>query len=193
MTDLLSTFIQSQDVMVLLIALGISMVFFYIGIKKKKMPIYTILVNFIFLLMLYVDVGTASKYFAFFTIIIESGLLTLVMNKVFLGVQGEDKIFLSYVIFFATYISLLTFTQLSSNIFVGTLPTFQTCSLSWNPLVSFSCVINYIGFFTGMFSFSSPIQILNLTLFFPFLYLVIKMLLPTIVGILQAIAAAIPL
>ena len=118
MPDIFDTIAVNIDIWTMVFSLMMVGSLMAIGLKKGKSPIYIIMLMFVLNMMIYVAHANVNPVFAMILLTMPiSAMVTYMMNINFLGTFGsENKIFMSYIIFYSTNFFLLSFINLSTNL-----------------------------------------------------------------------------
>jgi hypothetical protein len=174
----------SPDPLTLIVSFAFFFAIIYMGLKKKETPIFLALANFIMVFSLYVSLGVASSIYAIILIFANAFLLTRILVEHFLGTMGnESRIMVTYLMFFAICVFFINYANMTSSIFNSNMEVSKisppTCDLSLDVLILGKivfCGYSYLNFFVRMLSFGSQIAIVNVVLFIPFVYFIVKYL-----------------
>jgi len=183
MPDIFDTIAVNIDIWTMVFSLMMVGSLMVIGLKKGKSPIYIIMLMFVLNMMIYVAHANVNPVFAMILLTMPiSAMVTYMMNINFLGTFGsENKIFMSYIIFYSTNFFLLSFINLSTNLFYSPISSQSASSFTSGCSLGFfvvdgiiNCAFNIINRFLALFSFSTSVGIINVVLLIPFAYFMLK-------------------
>jgi hypothetical protein len=180
--DPFTTIFSNNYTLLIIASIMFSSTVIFVGAarKIKKIPMELFILNFVMFLGFFIQVvGGTNTDILIIMILGVAGLGTFLANKMFLGTHGEDKIFLSYLIFFGLAFFFINFTALSTNLFIGSVPspTTQKCDVTWLNIltVGLICAFNMLyTIISPIFSFGSSLGIINIILVTPFGYFIGK-------------------
>ena len=185
MPDIITTIFTNNDFLAFLTILLIMVTWLGVTVianKRKGTRIPSklfILVTFLWVGM-FITQGLLSPSYAVLIIVALSGLITYFYNQIFFGQLGsEDKVFMSYLVFF---ISMIFFQVgiIATPVISGTFnsQSIEPCGLGGNFLTYIfdlgSCAIRYLTVFINISSLSSSFAIINTIIVIPFVYFLVK-------------------
>jgi len=188
--DFLTVFFSNQNVLSLVIALAINLgwlgTIIVIGKGKRIIPVKLFLLNFFVWLGLFINAGMTDAVYAMVYIITVAGLITYLYTKQFAEGQATyQKIFMSYIVFFASITAFEGMALATSPVISADLPTVSNieCDLGYIVIDGLlKCGWSYLSLFFTLFSFSSSIGIINTILVVPFVFFVVLYILDWVRG-----------